>query len=98
MVAPPTFPVTITWAAARAQIIDDPELGMDFSRVVHGEQKFSYTRPVVAGDTLICVNSVESISSRAGQDFITTRTEVTDESGEPVVTVWAKLVQRGDEQ
>jgi acyl dehydratase len=98
VVAPPTFPVTITWAAARAQIIDDPELGMDFSRVVHGEQKFSYTRPVVAGDTLICVNSVESISSRAGQDFITTRTEVSDESGDPIVTVWAKLVQRGDDQ
>lgn len=98
VVAPPTFPIVITLESSRRQIIDDPELGMDFTRVVHGDQRFSYTRPVVAGDTLICVNSVESITSRAGQDFLTTRTEVIDEAGAPIVTVWSKLVQRGDEQ
>jgi hypothetical protein len=43
------------------------------------------------------VNSVEEISSRGGHDFLTTRTEVTTDAGEPVVTVWAKLVQRGEE-
>nr|WP_296077116.1 MaoC family dehydratase N-terminal domain-containing protein [uncultured Actinoplanes sp.] len=97
VVAPPTFPVVITMTTSR-QIVDDPELGVDYSRVVHGDQKFVYTRPVVAGDTLICVNSVDEITSRGGHDFLTTRTEVTTESGEPVVTVWSKLVQRGEEQ
>ncbi|SNY52006.1 MaoC family dehydratase N-terminal domain-containing protein [Paractinoplanes atraurantiacus] len=96
VVAPPTFPVTITMSASR-QIIEDPELGLDYSRVVHGDQKFAYTRPVVAGDALVCVNSVDEITSRGGHDFITTRTEVTTESGEQVVTVWSKLVQRGGE-
>jgi acyl dehydratase len=96
VVAPPTFPVVITMAASR-QIIADPELGLDYSRVVHGDQRFVYTRPVVAGDTLICVNSVQDIAQRGGHDFLTTRTEVTTEGGEPVVTVWAKLVQRGEE-
>jgi acyl dehydratase len=94
VVAPPTFPVVITMAASR-QIIADPELGMDYTRVVHGDQKFAYTRPVVAGDALVCVNSVDDITQRGGHDFITTRTEVTTEAGEPVVTVWSKLVQRG---
>ncbi len=95
VVAPPTFPVVITMAASR-QIVADPALGLDYSRVVHGDQKFAYTRPVVAGDSLICVNTVDEITSRGGHDFLTTRTEVTTEAGEPVVTVWSKLVQRGE--
>ena len=96
VVGPPTFPVVVTMAASR-QIIADPELGMDYSRVVHGDQRFAYTRPVVAGDALVCVNTVDEITSRGGHDFITTRTEVRTEAGEPVVTVWSKLVQRGEE-
>jgi hypothetical protein len=51
---------------------------------------------VVAGDSLVCVNTVDEIVSRGGHDFLTTRTEVTTEAGEPVVTVWSKLVQRGE--
>jgi acyl dehydratase len=98
VVAPPTFPIVISLESSRRQIIDDPGLGMDFGRVLHAEQKFAYTRPVVAGDTLVCVNSVETITTRAGQDFLTTRTEVTDEAGDPIVTVWSKLVQKADEQ
>ena len=95
VVAPPTFPIVVTMAAS-GQIVRDPELGMDYSRVVHGDQKFAYTRPVVAGDTLVCVVTVDEITSRGGHDFLTTRTEVTTEAGEPVVTAWSKLVQRGE--
>ena len=40
-------------------IIDDPELGLDYSRVVHGDQRFAYARPIVAGDELVCVNTVD---------------------------------------
>jgi acyl dehydratase len=94
VVAPPTFPVVITMAAGQP-IIDDPELGIDYSRVVHGDQRFAYTRPVVAGDELVCVSTVEEIVSRGGHDFLTTRTDVTTTAGEPVVTAWSKLVVRG---
>jgi len=96
VIAPPTFPVVVTMSSSR-QIIEDPELGLDYSRVVHGDQKFAYVRPVVAGDALVCVNSVEEITARGGLDFLTTRTVVTTESGEPVLTAWSKLVQRGAE-
>jgi len=95
VVAPPTFPVVLTWAANR-HLIEDRELGLDFSRVVHGDQRFVYTRPVVAGDELVCVNTVEAITSRGGHDFLTTRTDVSTVAGEPVVSVWAKLVVRGE--
>ena len=96
VVAPPTFPTVIT-NLSNAQIITDPALGLDYSRVVHGDQRFKYTRPVVAGDVLVCVNSVEEITQRGGHDFLTTRTDVTTADGEPVVTAWSKLVQRGEE-
>jgi acyl dehydratase len=96
VVAPPTFPVVVTMSA-NAQIVQDPELGMDYTRVVHGDQKFSYVRPVVAGDALVCVSTVEEITQRGGHDFITTRADVTTEDGEPVLTAWMKLVQRGEE-
>jgi hypothetical protein len=94
-VAPPTFPTVVTMAASR-QIISDPALGLDYSRVVHGDQKFAYTRPVVAGDALVCVNTVEEITRRGGHDFLTTRTDVSTPQGELVVTAWSKLVQRGE--
>lgn len=95
VVAPPTFPVVVSMAASQ-QIIDDPALGVDYSRVVHGDQRFAYTRPVVAGDELVCVCVVEDVSSRGGHDFLTTRTEVATPAGEPVVTVWSKIVVRGE--
>lgn len=65
VVAPPTFPFVITMAANR-QIIEDPALGVDYSRVVHGDQRFAYNRPVVAGDELVCVNTIEEVTNRGG--------------------------------
>jgi acyl dehydratase len=93
VIAPPTFPVVVTTLAGQ-KFLADPALGLDFSRVVHGDQRFAYTRPVRAGDRLNCVCEVEEITSRAGNDFITTRTDVTSETGEPIVSVWSMLVAR----
>lgn len=93
--APPTFPVIVTMAASR-QIVEDPALGVDYSRVVHGDQRFAYTRPVVAGDELVCANTIEEITNRGGHGFLTTRTDVSTVAGEPVVAVWSKIVVRGE--
>jgi acyl dehydratase len=95
LIAPPTFPVVLSLAAGEA-LRTDPELGLDYSRVVHGDQRFAYTRPVVAGDELVCVATVEEITERAGHEFLTTRYQIDTSSGEPVVTVWTKLVVRGE--
>lgn len=96
VVAPPTFPIVVT-AAATQQLIEDPGLGLDFSRVVHGDQRFAYARPVVAGDELVCRNTIEEILSRGGHHFLSTRTDVTTTAGEPVVTAWCRLVVRGED-
>ncbi|MEV7227483.1 MaoC family dehydratase N-terminal domain-containing protein [Polymorphospora sp. NPDC051019] len=96
VVAPPTFPVVVTMESSRSQIVDDPALGVDYSRVVHGDQRFRYTRPIVAGDELVCVSTIEEITSRGGHDFLTIRSEVSTVAEEPVVSVWSKLVVRGE--
>lgn len=94
VIAPPTFPIVIT-ARVGAQVIFDPDLGLDYSRVVHGEQRFVSTRPIRAGDRLVGVLTVDNIRAAAGNDLISTRVEVTTEDGDPVVTGYATLVSRG---
>jgi acyl dehydratase len=93
VIAPPTFVFAITYRAA-GQVIQDPLLGLDYSRVVHGQQGFTYTRPVRAGDRLSVTSTIESIKSMAGNEVLEVRGEVHDASGEHVVTALTKLVAR----
>lgn len=97
VIAPPTFVFAITFEAA-GQVVQDPQLGLDYSRVVHGDQKFVYTRPVRAGDRLSVVSTIESVKSLAGNDILDVRGEVHDEAGEHVVTSYTKLVARAAEE
>lgn len=95
VVAPPTFAV-IPAQACEAQLIADPEVGIDFSRVVHGEERFAHTRPIVAGDVLTGVLTIESVRVVGGNAMVTSRTELTTPEGEPVSTVTSMLVVRGE--
>ncbi|MER7702795.1 MaoC family dehydratase N-terminal domain-containing protein [Kitasatospora sp. NPDC097605] len=97
VIAPPTFPILLSMRAA-AQVVQDPELGLDYSRVVHGDQKFGYTRPVRAGDRLTVAVTVDNIKSLAGNDVLTVRGEIADESGEHVVTSVMTLVARAADE
>ncbi len=97
VIAPPTFVFSITYRAA-GEVVQDPQLGLDYSRVVHGDQKFSYVRPVRAGDLLTVTSTIESIKSLAGNDVIDIRGDVHDEAGELVVTALTKLVARAAEE
>lgn len=97
VIAPPTFVFSITFKAA-GQVVQDPRLGLDYSRVVHGDQKFVYVRPVRAGDRLTVTSTIEAVKSMAGNDILDVRGEVHDESGELVVTAWTKLVARAAEE
>jgi acyl dehydratase len=96
VIAPPTFAIVLTSRAAQ-QVIMDPELGVDYSRVVHGEQQFVHVRPIHAGDALTVVVTVENIRSAAGNDIVSTRGDVSTVDGEPVLTALATLVVRGVE-
>ncbi|CAM2737824.1 MaoC family dehydratase N-terminal domain-containing protein [Streptomyces albus] len=96
VIAPPTFVFSITFREVE-QVVRDPKLGLDWSRVVHGDQRFVYRRPVRAGDVLSVTSTIESIKSLAGNDVLDVRGEVRDPSGETVVTVRSKLVARAAE-
>lgn len=97
VIAPPTFVFAITFKAAE-QVIQDPQLGLDYSRVVHGDQKFAYKRPVRAGDRLSVTSTIEGVKSLAGNDILDIRGEVHDAAGEHVVTAWTKLVSRAAQE
>ena len=94
VIAPPTFGIVLSMRAG-GQVVADPELGLDYTRVVHGEQRFVHARPIRAGDVLTVTVTVESIRSAAGNDMLTTRGDVATVDGEPVFTAYSTLVARG---
>ncbi|MEO5534119.1 MAG: MaoC family dehydratase N-terminal domain-containing protein [Pseudolysinimonas sp.] len=96
VVAPPTFGIVITEATLR-QLLDDPEAGVDFSRVVHGDQRFAFSRPIVAGDELTATMTVTSVKSLGGNSMVTAESSITDPTGANVVTATSTLVVRADE-
>lgn len=95
VIAPPTFTILLSMRSQKA-LVSDPELGLDYSRVVHGDQSFTHHRPVRAGDALSADLHVDSIRSAAGNDMITVRCEITDTDGAPVTTARSMLVVRGE--
>ncbi|MCQ4044857.1 MaoC family dehydratase N-terminal domain-containing protein [Streptantibioticus rubrisoli] len=97
VIAPPTFIFLIIHQAAK-RVLEDPELGLEFSRVVHGDQKFAYTRPVHVGDQLSVTATIEDIKESGGSGFITVRTDVRDANNLPVVSATMMLVARASEE
>jgi acyl dehydratase len=97
VVAPPTFAVIVAFRGLDT-IVDDPELGLDYSRVVHGDQRFSYVRPIRAGDRLTATAVVETVRSLAGNDVLGVRCDLDTVGGERVGSAWSTLVARAPEE
>lgn len=95
VVAPATFAVVVA-QAAEAQYVQDPDAQIDFSRVVHADERFTHHRPIVAGDELVTVLHVDNVVHRAGIAMVTTRCEIATTQGEPVSTVVSTLAVRGE--
>ena len=93
--APATFPIVVAFRAM-LDLMEDPGVGIALLRVVHGEQRFSYTRPVAVGDVLTATLTVDTLRQIGGADILGTRSEVTDAAGDHVVTAHAVLVHRGE--
>ena len=94
VIAPPTFAIVVTLGAADV-VLADPDVELDYSRVVHGEQRFTHIRPIRAGDRLVATTTIDAVRSVAGNDLLTTRVDVTTEVGEPVCSATSMLVARG---
>jgi acyl dehydratase len=94
VIAPPTFAIVLSLGAGNV-VVEDPDVGIDYSRVVHGEQRFTHHRPVRAGDRLVATATIDAVKTIAGNDMLTTRVDLTTEDGEPVCTTRSMLVARG---
>jgi acyl dehydratase len=94
VIAPPTFAIVVTLEAANV-VLGDPDVALDYSRVVHGEQRFVHHRPIRAGDRLVATTTIDAVRSVAGNDLLTTRVELATEAGEAVCTAHSMLVARG---
>src|SRR4051812_9203721 len=93
--APATFPIVVAFDAMNAFLEAEQ---LDLHRIVHGEQRFTYERPIVPGDELTATLSVASVRRIGGADIIGTTSQITDPTGAVVCTGTATLVHRGSDE
>jgi len=91
---PATFPIVMAFEAMNAFLAD---VGVELQRIVHGEQRVTYERPIAVGDELTATLAVASLRQIGGNDIIGTRSEIRDAGGDLVCTTTATLVHRGGE-
>ncbi|MGE5132940.1 MAG: MaoC family dehydratase N-terminal domain-containing protein [Gemmatimonadota bacterium] len=96
VIAPPTFPIVIAMSASGSAVAD-PELGINYAMVVHGEQRFEYSRPLRAGDLVTAQSTIAGIRSVGSMTMLTTQTEIRTVDGEHVCTAYSTIVERGAE-
>ncbi|HWD76521.1 MAG TPA: MaoC family dehydratase N-terminal domain-containing protein [Solirubrobacteraceae bacterium] len=93
VVAPPMFAVVYTSPAITPALFD-PEVGIDFARLVHGAQEFRWGPLVVAGDEITTTTTVKDIADRGGMGFYVFETESRNQRGDVVSTgVWTNIVR-----
>jgi len=91
---PATFPIVVTFRAL-LEFLESEQV--ELARIIHGEQKFAYERPVVVGDELTARLSVTGLRQIDGTDILRTTSAITDATGELVCTAGATIVHRGPE-
>ena len=97
VVAPPTFAIVVTDATLQ-QLLGEPDAGIVLQNVLHAEQKFRYSRPIVAGDELTAKLSVTGLRAMGAAAMVTSESEITDAAGDHVVTTTTiLLVGEGDQ-
>jgi acyl dehydratase len=91
---PPTF-ATLAEFSSFPAIVGDPELALDFARVVHAEQEYEFERPLRLGESLVVRSRIAQAREKGGQGFLTIETCLIDERGSLVATAHATMVERG---
>ena len=94
VIAPPTFAIVVSMAGS-APAVADPGLGLNYAMVVHGEQRFEYARPLMAGDVVTAQATISDIRDAGRNVMLSTKTEISTVDGEHVCTAHSTLVERG---
>jgi len=87
---PPTFAITISLAQSQSLLVDS---GLNWNRVVHGDQRFVINNPLIAGAQIKCNSTIESARVVAGNEIVTVRSDLI-ENNEVAVSSWSTLVFR----
>jgi hypothetical protein len=90
---PPTFLTAIEFDVL-GPIVHDPDLALDFSRVVHGDEEYEWHRPLVVGETLEVGSRIAAIRERGGNGFLTIEVTMSGAGGEPVATARSTMIER----
>ena len=94
VIAPPTLAIVVSMAGSAAAVAD-PGLGLNYAMVVHGEQRFEYSRQLRAGDVVTAQATITDIRDAGRNVMMTTKTEIVTVDGEHVCTAHSTLVERG---
>jgi acyl dehydratase len=94
VIAPPTYLTKLNFLYA-PQMILDPDLGLNYAMVVHGEQEFVYDRPVKAGDVLVGKLRIASIAVKGNNEFMVSEAAIETVGGERVALARSTIVSRG---
>ncbi|GAA0549115.1 MaoC family dehydratase N-terminal domain-containing protein [Actinomadura livida] len=92
VIAPPTFPIVVSLGNPA---LADPDLNLNYAMVVHGEQRFEYTRPVRAGDVVTCTSTVTEIKSIGSNEKMVVETDIKTVEGELICKTYNTIVERG---
>src|SRR5580693_10399770 len=93
VIAPPTFAIVVSMASSGAALAD-PGLGLNYAMVVHGEQQFTYARPIMAGDVITAQTTISGIRAIRNLTMLNTETHIRAADGECLCTARSMLVER----
>jgi acyl dehydratase len=90
---PPTF-LTAAEFTVFPQVIGDPELNLDFTKVVHGTQEYEFCRPLQMGETLMVEAHIASIRHKGGNGFLIIETQMRGIDGEAAAVARSTMIER----
>lgn len=91
---PPTF-LSAAEFAVFPEMFGDPDLGLDFGRVVHASQEYEFRRPLRAGEALTVESRIAAIRHKGGNGFLTVEMAMRGSDGEVAATTRSTLIERG---
>lgn len=98
ILAPPTFTVTQIFQVPRDEREQRLGANLNYGRVLHGEQEFSYKRLPIAGEELIGTMRISKDFTKEGKRggnmrFVTYETTFRDSEGAEVLTAMYTLIE-----
>jgi len=93
LVAPPAYAMVYGFDPYW-QLWTDQEVALDVAHLVHGEQRFTFHRPVRPGDRITTEGRITGISERAGMEYGPFEVPARDAGDRPVADATALFIIR----